>query len=146
MSRPTWLDNPWLSVLCRLASSGIFLAAGIAKIGDPAGFATQVSRFGLLPSLANLLGVLLPWTEVVLGIAVLVGIWPRAAALGMCALFALFMPALLWALAKGLKIDCGCFGANEPLTAWTVVRDALFLLPVVQVLASRSGRWVMLEG
>ena len=146
MSRPPWVESPGLSFFCRLVAAGTFLAAGIAKIGDPAGFATQVSRFELFPSLANLFGVFLPWAELVLGTAMLFGVWPRAAALGMCALFALFIPALLWALAKGLKIDCGCFATNEPLTAWTVLRDVLILLPVIQVLTSRSHRWVMAEG
>ncbi len=142
----SFLQNPWLTLICRLIVSALFLFASITKIGDPAGFATTVARYELMPSMANLIGMLFPWIELVLALALLCGVWPRAASIGIAALVALFIVAMIWALAHGLKISCGCFGNNEPLTMWTLLRDALIALPVIQLLISRSHRWGICEG
>lgn len=140
------LDNPKIAFLCRLLASGIFLYAGLAKLGDPAGFATVVSRYELFPSLANLVALTFPWMEVLLGLCLLLGVWPRAAALGMCAMYAAFFPAIFWALAKGLKVDCGCFGGDQPLTWMTALRDLAFVIPSAIAVVSRGHRAILREG
>lgn len=146
MKLPSWIQNPWLSLLCRVVVALLFLYAAIAKIDNPVGFSTQVARYELFPITANLTGILFPWIELILGLSLLVGLWPRASALGISFLMGLFLVAGILALARGLKIDCGCFGDNDPLTVWTLLRDGLIFLPVLQVLFSPSRRWVLLEG
>ncbi len=146
MEKTSWLSNPGLTLICRVLAGGVFLAAAVSKIGDPVAFSTVVTRYELFPSLANIIAITFPWMELVLAVCVLFGVWPRAAALGICMMLAIFLPALIYALAQGLKIDCGCFGTNEPLTPWTVVRDLSVALPALQVLFSKSELAVLARG
>lgn len=140
------LESTALAWVCRLAAAGVFLYAGIAKLGDPAGFATTVSRYELFPALANLVAMTFPWMEVLLGLCLLVGIWPRAAGLGMCLLYAVFFPAIFWALFQGLKVDCGCFGGDQPLSWFTALRDLVFVLPSAVCALTRAHRGVLAPG
>jgi hypothetical protein len=78
---------------------------------SPAKFAVDVSNYRLLPhELINLVAVLLPWVEIVAGAFVLAGIWLRAAALVITIMTAMFFTVIVSALARGLNIECGCFG------------------------------------
>lgn len=109
MKRP--LTGAPLTILLRLLLGGAFVFAGVLKIIDPAKFAQDVTNYRLVPDqLVNLVAILLPWLEVVAGLFVLTGVWLRAATLVLTALTALFLVVILSALARGLNIECGCFG------------------------------------
>ena len=107
--------NPALTNLLRLGGrlvlGGTFAYAAIAKLADPAAFAADIAHFHLLPYPATLLlGVYLPWLELVCAAAILLRRRERAAlvlTLGLCALFA---GALASAWHRGLDLSCGCFG------------------------------------
>jgi uncharacterized membrane protein YphA (DoxX/SURF4 family) len=58
------------------------------------------------------MGILLPWLEVGLGILLLLGIAVRISAFLGGALMVLFIAAISQAWARGLSIDCGCFGGG----------------------------------
>ena len=106
-------DNPapYLNGCLRLLVGGMFVFAGALKIADPAGFAVAVGNYRLVPhELTNLVAVLVPWVEVVAGVLVLAGIWLRAAALVITSLTVMFAVVIVSALARGLNIECGCFG------------------------------------
>ncbi|MCD6051270.1 MAG: Methylamine utilization protein MauE [Verrucomicrobia bacterium] len=97
--------------LLRLAVGGAFVLAGALKIADPAKFAVDVGNYRLLPhELNNLVAILIPWIEVAAGVFVLAGIWLRPAALVISSLTVMFFFVILSALARGLNMDCGCFG------------------------------------
>jgi putative oxidoreductase len=95
----------------RLAVGGAFVAAGVLKIADPAKFALDVDNYRLAPhAMINLIAILIPWIEVTAGSFVLAGIWLRAAALVITSLTVMFFFVIVSALARGLNIECGCFG------------------------------------
>lgn len=95
----------------RLLVGGAFLFAGALKIADPAKFAVDVSHYRLVPpELVNLVAILVPWIEVTAGWFVLAGIWLRPAALVIASMTVLFLGVIVSALARGLNIECGCFG------------------------------------
>ena len=97
--------------LSRWLAGGAFVVAGILKVADPAKFALDIGHYRLAPHrLVNLVAVLLPWIEVVTGSFVLAGVWLRASALLLASLTALFFLVIVSALARGLNIECGCFG------------------------------------
>ena len=97
--------------MLRLVVGGTFIAAGVLKIADPANFAVAVGNYRLLPNaLINLVAITVPWIEVAAGALVLAGIWLRAAALVITAMTTMFAIVILSALARGLNIECGCFG------------------------------------
>jgi uncharacterized membrane protein YphA (DoxX/SURF4 family) len=95
----------------RLVVGGAFVLAGALKIAHPAEFALAVANYRLVPhALTNPVAILMPWVEVVAGSLVLAGIWLRAAALVITGLTGMFALVILSALARGLNIECGCFG------------------------------------
>jgi putative oxidoreductase len=95
----------------RLLLGVIFLAAAVPKIHAPALFADAILNYRLLPvPLVNLAALVIPWTEAVAGLFLLAGFWVRAGALVITGLTTGFLVAILSALARGLNIECGCFG------------------------------------
>src|SRR5438128_2638150 len=62
-----------LRLLLRFGLGGLLLFAGVAKLRDPSGFATEISNYHLLPSLAPWLAVALPTVELAIGGALLTG-------------------------------------------------------------------------
>ena len=97
--------------LIRIALGVTFVAAGTLKILDPARFASAVANYRLLPlEFINIFAIFLPWIELVAGMCVLLGIWLRPAALVLTVTTVIFILAVASALARGLNIECGCFG------------------------------------
>jgi uncharacterized membrane protein YphA (DoxX/SURF4 family) len=97
--------------ILRLLVGGAFVFAGVLKIADPAKFALDVSNYRLVPhEMINLVAILIPWIEITAGSFVLAGIWLRAAALVITSLTVMFFAVIVSALARGLNIECGCFG------------------------------------
>ena len=90
---------------------GLFLWACSLKILDPKEFATSVANYRLVPyPLINLVAITVPWVEVVAGLFLVLQRWVRASALVMTGMTAAFFVFIVSALARGLNIECGCFG------------------------------------
>jgi cobalt-zinc-cadmium efflux system protein len=116
----------------RLLVGVIFIAASIGKILHPSTFAQMVYNYQILPdAFINVTAIVLPWLELVLGGLLIVGLWIPGTVVLANLLFLTFFGSLLFNLARGLDIHCGCFSTStqgDPLTSWYVIRDALFLL------------------
>jgi uncharacterized membrane protein YphA (DoxX/SURF4 family) len=115
----------------RLIMAGIFIYASIDKIAHPAAFAKDVYNYQILPdALINLAALVLPWLELFLGLCLLAGIWLPGAIFTVNALLIVFLAALVFNLARGLDVNCGCFstGGDAPAmsTGWYLLRDAGF--------------------
>ena len=96
----------------------MLLVAGALKVSDPYSSATSVRAYQILPiDLANFLGFVLPFAEVVIGIFLIVGIWVRLNAIAGGALMIMFIVAIGQAWARGISLDCGCFGKGGLLDA-----------------------------
>ena len=103
----------WFGLLARLTLGGVLVAAGWLKVIAPAKSQMAVRAYEVLPiPVANFLGIVLPWFELGLGILLIVGIAVRLSALLGGALMVLFIAAISQAWARGLSIDCGCFGGG----------------------------------
>ena len=136
------LTHPWLTVRTQIALGVLFVAAALPKIVDPPSFAHMVYNYRLLPGpLVNPTALAMPWAELMMGIALVCGIWRRTAASLVGALLLLFIVAISFNLLRGNAIDCGCFDVTAAgLTyderirdMWMVIwRDAGMLLLVVQ--------------
>jgi uncharacterized membrane protein YphA (DoxX/SURF4 family) len=114
---------------------GVFLVAGVLKAIDPQSSVAAVRAYQLLPaSLATIVGWGLPFAEIALGLLLLAGIATRAVAVGVAMLLVIFIAGVVSAAARGLSIDCGCFGGGGAVdasqTAYGVelVRDTGLLL------------------
>jgi uncharacterized membrane protein YphA (DoxX/SURF4 family) len=131
----------WLGLPLRLLLGGLFVYAGLQKLREPAQFAEEIANYQLLPALAPLLAATLPCIEVVVGGVLLGGArsWRRAAAATVALLSLVFTVAVSQALARGINIECGCFGTGGgPLSLLTVLRDVA--LTVASLLLVRLDR------
>jgi len=139
---------PAIGLVIRLGAAGIWLAAGAAKVGELQHFQAQVHAYDLVPAgLEAPFAYALPFVELAVGLYLAVGLLVRPAAIVGSALMVLFIVALGQAWARGLSIDCGCFGtlAKEPVGLGTVLRDAALGLPGL-VMAIWPARLLSLDG
>lgn len=105
--------QPWLTLLCRLILGGVLLAAGALKIGNLQKSAMAVRAYEMLPvELANFLGYALPWIEIGMGLLLIVGASVKICGLLGALTMLAFIIAIAQAWARGLSIDCGCFGGG----------------------------------
>ncbi|MDH7499238.1 MAG: MauE/DoxX family redox-associated membrane protein [candidate division NC10 bacterium] len=126
--------SPYLAFLLRISLGALFVWASWDKIVDPGRFAEDVANYGILPPLwVNLCALTLPWLEMIAGLFLILGCFTRSSALILSVLLIVFLIAIAISLARGVEIDCGCFGAGEELTAMTLIRDLLFLAMGIQV-------------
>lgn len=128
----TWkerLSSPWLTVRVQIALGVIFIVAALPKIADPPSFAHMLYNYRIVPgSLLNLFALALPWFELLLGVALVLGLWRRTAALLVGALLVAFILGIGWNLLRGNSIDCGCFDVS---TAGKSPEERLFDMKIV---------------
>lgn len=109
----SWIRLPWIGLAARLVIGTVWLVAGYLKFSDPAGTVRSVRAFQLLPeSIVPAFGHLLPVVEMVLGACLILGLLTRAAAVISTALLVAFIVGISSAWARGLEIQCGCFGGG----------------------------------
>lgn len=125
----------WLGLVARLVVGGVWVVAGALKLPDPAESVRAVRAYDLLPeAIVPAVGHALPLVEVVVGACLVVGLLVRGMAVASALLFLAFIIGISAAWARGLQIDCGCFGGGgfkEGATddyPWEIARDAVLLL------------------
>lgn len=140
---------PWLGLLARLLVGGVWLVAGWAKVSDPAASVRAVRAYQILPeAVVPAIGHGLPALEICIGLLLVVGLAQRLAAAVSLLLFVAFIIGISAAWARGLQIECGCFGGGGASGTnaadkypWEIARD-VGLLAVSLLLAWRpSTRW-----
>ena len=121
---------PWLTLLARLALGGVLLVAGGLKVTKPTESANASAAYKILPTdLAHLVGYALPWLEVAIGLLLIIGTMVQLAAVVGGLVMLVFIGAIISVWARGMVIDCGCFGgggALDPALA-TQVRRSYFI-------------------
>lgn len=140
--------KPWLSLAARLVLAVVFAAAGWPKLVDSDGTIRSVRAFRLVPeSLVPAFGYGLPVLELALALLLFVGLLTRAAAAVTAALLVMFMVGIVAAWARGLSIDCGCFGASsgpvvDPARGYALdlLRDTGLLLLAAWLVVLPSSR------
>ena len=105
--------QPWIGFIARLTLGGVLFIAGYLKVSAPDKSQMAVRAYEMLPiSVANTLGLILPFIEVAIGALLILGSLTRVvAALGGFTMV-IFIIAISQAWARGLNIDCGCFGGG----------------------------------
>ena len=105
--------QPWFGLVARLTLGGVLFAAGYLKVGTPDKSQMAVRAYEMLPiSVANLLGLILPPIEIVIGALLILGALTRVMAILGGFTMIVFIIAIAQAWARGLNIDCGCFGGG----------------------------------
>lgn len=124
-----------VGTLARFGLAAVWLVSGGLKAVDPDQTYVAVRAYDVLPAPGvEVVATLLPWLEIALGLLLLAGIGIRAVAAISAALLLAFVAGVIQAWARGLSIDCGCFGGGgtvapeETAYAPELLRDAGFLL------------------
>ena len=115
--------------MIRLVIGVAFIYAGWIKASDPIGFADSVHSFEILPnSLISPFALGLPIYEITAGTLLVAGWLKRIGALALLLLTSVFCVAVISALARGLSINCGCFGPASTTNPWIdLARDVLII-------------------
>jgi uncharacterized membrane protein YphA (DoxX/SURF4 family) len=127
-SARTWRDG--VSFAGRLILGGVLLVAGALKLPNLEASVIAVRAYQLLPfDLTRPLGYALPIIEVALGLMLITGTFTRVAAVIGGSIMVGFVIAIASVWARGISIDCGCFGGGgeveDGLAAypWEIARD-----------------------
>jgi len=129
------LSHPFLGLLLRIYIGGIFIAASMYKINYPGEFAETIASYQIVPFWGvNLMALIMPWTELICGLMLVLGLRTRAAGVLAGSMLAVFCVAIAAALARDIPIGCGCFTSVEDPLSWkTLLRDLVWLAMTAQV-------------
>jgi len=110
----------------------VFISASFDKIIHPAEFSEAIYNYQILPDvIINLTAIILPWLELILGIMLIIGIWMPGVVVITNFILIAFMGSLIFNMARGLDIYCGCFSTSaiqSSIDIYIVLRDASFLI------------------
>ncbi len=115
-----------------LSVGAVFVYASLDKIVYPDRFADILNDYDMLPPvLINPLALIMPWLELVTGLALIIGVWRRAAGLLATVLTVAFLVSIAQAQLRGLEVECGCFdvsGSSATTASWSLfLRDVPLL-------------------
>ena len=130
-----FISNKYVVITLRVLLGLIFIYSSVGKLFNPADFAKAILRYDFLPIyFINLLAIVLPWLEFVVGLLLIAGIYKKASSLLAGASLVMFLIALISAVARGLDISCGCFSLEESSSKgdiiYRIVQDFFMLAAV----------------
>ena len=132
-----------LLVIFRVVLGGLFVYAGVAKALGPLDFAQNIRNYRLVgQELSFIAAVVLPWIEIAAGVLLAAGIWKRGAALLISGLLVFFIALTLVTMARGIDVDCGCFGAFSRKSGLGVILEdgvMLYLGLCILLAAEKKG-------
>lgn len=134
-ARESRAAKEWAGTAARLVLAAVLGYAGLVKTQDLTAAGRTVAAYQLVPpGTAQLVGGVLPLVEVAVALLLAVGLATRAAAAATAALMVIYTAAIVSVWARGLSVDCGCFGSGGALTSGAqrgyvvdIARDLLFL-------------------
>lgn len=121
--------RPWLGSLIRVALGVVWIWASLDKLSSPRTFVQAVRAYDVTPEwLSKTIGYGLPVVELAVGIVLILGVATRLAAAVSAALFLVFLIGIVQAAARGIQLECGCFGGGGTTTGgtnytWDILRD-----------------------
>ena len=136
-----------IALLCRVILGVILIYASIDKIVHPEEFAKAIGNYNVLPfGLENLLGIVLPILELLVGICLVLGIMLDGSAIIAAGMMTVFIIALSQAMIRGIDINCGCFkvtveNGGHQVGVRRIIEDFLFLGMSLMVLSRGERKW-----
>ncbi len=122
----------WVGLLARLVLGGVLLVAGALKVGAIGESILAVRAYQLLPyELTTVVGTVMPFAEILLGLLLITGTFTRLSGILGALVMVAFIIAIGSAWARGLTLDCGCFGGGGQISQeeafaaypWEIARD-----------------------
>jgi uncharacterized membrane protein YphA (DoxX/SURF4 family) len=133
--RPSARVLDGVGTLVRLGLATVWLISGGIKASDPNQTYIAVQAYDLLSgSVLSIVAAAVPFLELALGVLLLVGLGTRLVAVVSALVLLAFIGAVAQSWARGLTIDCGCFGGGGQVAAGQtrypqeIARDLGFLV------------------
>jgi uncharacterized membrane protein YphA (DoxX/SURF4 family) len=144
------LSSSWIELAARWFLGATFIYASYSKILAPAVFAKIIYGYDLFPAiLINLFAILLPFVELIAGLALIIGFYPRSAALIVNAMLLAFITSLTINIVRGHEFDCGCFAitadSQSTFSGPLLIRDLIYFALGIYVFFYRSSRRLCLS-
>ncbi|MGH2410844.1 MAG: MauE/DoxX family redox-associated membrane protein [Chloroflexota bacterium] len=119
-----------LAFAAAVALGVVFLVSGSSKLRDPNGFVVGVLMYQVLPPwLAIAYGKLLPFAELICGLALVLGVSPSITGSLATVLLLSFLIAVAINLARGRQLVCHCLGSqSREQLGWTTLARLCVLL------------------
>lgn len=141
---------PWVTTVARLVLAGVFGYSGLHKVLYPADSVVTVDAYQLLPeSLVHPVAYGQPIIELALAVLLLAGFGTRIVSGATGLLLVVFIAAVASAWARGLTIDCGCFGGggsvaeDETTYLRVILRDIGLIALAAWAAAFPPGRFAV---
>ena len=137
--RQSIFNNNWIELAARWILGLTFIYASLHKILSPADFAKIVYGYNLFPEIfINLIAIIIPFLELITGLALIIGFYPRSAAIVINGLLLAFIAVLAINLIRGHEFDCGCFSAGQSgyssSPKVTLLRDIIYFILGLQII------------
>jgi len=141
-----------IGLLVRLGLAAVWLVSGAIKASDLNQTYIAVQAYDLLPDgVSSVVAGALPFLELALGVLLLVGLGTRIVAVLSVVVLVAFLGAVAQSWARGLSIDCGCFGGGGQVAPGQtqypqeIARDVGFLVLAVWLIV-RPRSLLSLDG
>ena len=143
--RQSIFNNNWIELAARWMVGLTFVYASLHKILSPADFAKIVYGYDLFPEIfINLIAIIIPFLELVAGFALIIGFYPRSAAITINGLLVAFIVVLTINLIRGHEFNCGCFSTGQSgyssSPKVTIARDVFYLALGIQIVLFKGNR------
>lgn len=129
------LRGPYPTLVSRALVGGVFILAGVSKALAISAFAGEITAYQIVPAgIAQVMALVFPLIEILIGVFLILGLATRWAAAAAGGMLLIFIIAIISAMARGLNIDCGCFGnalglgALRETVSWRKVFEDLLWL------------------
>ncbi len=131
---------------CAFIIGAVFFIGGILKLMDPVGAGLVVDEYyrlaglGFMDFSSKFVGVLMALFEILLGAALMTGLWRRVVAAVTVAVLLFFTLLTLVLLIFNPEMDCGCFGEAVHLTHFQTFMKNVILCVLAIVAFSPINR------
>ena len=147
------IGNRYVVLCFRLLLGLVFLLSAIGKLVDLQGSVDAVYGFNVFPlAFAHFAGLVVPFIELAMALALIFGVLTRLAALGASIMsIAFFLVKAHVLFVQGRQIDCGCFGAlMSTMASVTIYMDIPMLVMGLVIIAAPAsvrhwaafGKWL----
>ena len=134
--------NNTVIILARIILGCILIYASFDKIAEPLQFARDIRNYSLpTMGLENLMAMILPWLELLTGLALIFGFMVDGAAWITSLMMVMFIIAISQAVIRGIDIECGCgLKAGEMVGIPKIIEDSFYLLLSILIIIRKRRR------